>query len=413
MREELETASRFQTLFENAEFSSDGAVCRLRTSGGSVVYRIQARVLPFLIGSVYLIGENDKNGKVAVSSAPSEYLLIDAGSGTSESNADLETAFRTIREEFEPTFAPEKIARILLTHSHIDHFGGAFELRKRGGAEIWAHSFESCLIADYDSCAFVENRRYAAFLREAGATEDEIPQILTGFGFVPGRAKSAPVARTLFGGEKIGKIRTFYLPGHSPGHLAFLLDDVIFTGDLVLSKTLTQIWPSRTTPRTGLFNYLDSLRKLSEIAENFETARGRKLVALPGHEEPIFDVPSRVSQAFRATDRRNRRLLNILSASDEPATLFEIARRMYWSGRPNREFFALSDVGSRVEFLEQLGFLRVANAAELSDAAPALRYAPLFSDAKLAEDSIQQILRMNFAGYQPEPVERDANFGRD
>ena len=454
--EERTTANRLDAATRRVEIfgddvSTDGRVERLRTRSGFVIYRIAARVLPILPGSIYLFADPTvaprssvagrtatrpatnattasqsverqdvalkdaagESGVPAIRTSPTEYWLIDAGSGTEESSADLESAFRTIREEFEPDFAPEKIRRILLTHSHIDHFGGANELRRRTGAEVWAHSFESRVVASFNEQACVSNVRSFHFLREAGVPEAEIPAILDGFGFRPGRAKSTPVAKTLLGGEKFGALKTFYLPGHSPGHLAFQLDDVILTGDLLLSKTLTQIWPSRLTPRTGVWNYVRSLRTLARIGERYERAAGRKLVALPAHEAPIFDVPNRVRQVVRGMERRNARLFALLDDAEEPLTTLEIARRMYWSGRPNREFFAISDVGARVEFLQQLGLISVANYDEISVANPALRFRNSFSDAESAENTVEQVFGVNGADDESDSVERDANLGGD
>lgn len=452
----LNAATRRVEIFGD-EVSSDGRVERLRTRAGFVIYRIGARVLPFLPGSIYLFadptasprstvegaatqgarlsqvvaetgvpaqraaGETGESaqraagetGVPAIRTNPTEYWLVDAGSGSDESNADLESAFRTICEEFEPGFAPEKIRRILLTHSHIDHFGGANELRRRTGAEVWAHSFESRVVSSFNEQACVSNVRSFHFLREAGVPEAEIPGILDGFGFRPGRAKSTPVAKTLLGGETFGALRTFYLPGHSPGHLAFQLDDVILTGDLLLSKTLTQIWPSRMTPRTGVWNYIRSLRTLARIGERYERAAGRKLVALPAHEAPIFDVPNRVRQVVRGMERRNGRLFALLDDAEEPLTTLEIARRMYWSGRPNREFFAISDVAARLEFLQQLGLISVANYDGISVANPALRFRNSFADAEAAENTVEQIFGVNGADDESDSVERDANFGGD
>ena len=460
----LDAATRRVEIFGD-NVSSDGRVERLRTRAGFVIYRIGARVLPFLPGSIYLFadptappqspsegtstqkirstqgakkteanetesatgvdlnadktsGSNSEraaslDGVPAIRTNPTEYWLVDAGSGSDESNADLESAFRTIREEFEPGFAPEKIKRILLTHSHIDHFGGANELRWRTGAEVWSHSFESRVVSSFNEQACVSNVRSFHFLREAGVPESEIPGILDGFGFRPGRAKSTPVAKTLLGGETFGALKTFYLPGHSPGHLAFQLDDVILTGDLLLSKTLTQIWPTRMTPRTGVWNYIRSLRALARIGERCERAAGRKLVALPAHEAPIFDVPNRVRQVVRGMERRNGRLFALLEEAEEPLTTLEIARRMYWSGRPNREFFAISDVAARLEFLQQLGLISVANYDEISVASPELRFRNSFADAEAAENAVEQIFGVYGADDEADSVERDANLGGD
>ena len=67
---------------------------------------------------------------------------------------------------------------------------------------------------------------------------------------------------------------------------------------------------------------------------------------------------------------------------------------MYWNGRPNREFFALSDVGCRVELLLQLGILEIVDSERLTNETPVLRYKALLSDAETAENTIQQVVRM-------------------
>jgi DNA topoisomerase-1 len=103
----------------------------------------------------------------------------------------------------------------------------------------------------------------------------------------------------------------------------------------------------------------------------------------------------------------------LLDEAEEPLTTLEIARRMYWSGRPNREVFAISDVGARVEFLQQLGLISVANYDEISVAEPALRFRNSFADAESAENTVEQIFGVNGADDEPDSVERDANLGGD
>ncbi len=377
------------------EISSDGRVRRFHIGVG-VVYQIQARVLPFLSGSIYLVALFEETPSVAnVASSQADWILIDSGSGSDESNSDVESAFRTIREEFEPSFKPEKIKRIVLTHAHVDHFGGAYELWRQTGAEVWVHAFESRLVSAYDECACVENCRYVSFLREAGVDDEEIPKILDGFGFRPGRAKSVEVARKLFGGETFGALRFLYFPGHSPGHLAIQCGNATFSGDLLLSKTLTQIWPTRMTPQTGVVNYVRSLKNLERFALQFERRAGERLMLLPAHEELIENVPARVEQALRSMERRDDRLLTLLQESETPLSLAEITKRMYWSGRPNREFFALSDVGSRTEYLLQLGLLRVVEYERLTATNPVLLYKVSLADAEATKNTIQQIVGMD------------------
>lgn len=384
--EDLSTGCNNLSAFPTLLASADGSVFQISTQLG-FVYQIQARVLPYLSGSVYLLRLDD------------DWIVVDVGSGDELSNADIQHGFETIRSEFESSFSVESIRYIILTHCHIDHFGGAAELQRRSGAEIWVHTFESRLVTHYDVCARVEDVRYQRFLLEAGVYSEEVRPILDGFGFYPGRVRSAGnVARRLLGGEELGPLKFYYLPGHSSGHLAFTFGNVIFSGDLLLSKTLTQIWPTRMTPQTGMVNYIYSLKKLEEIALEHEAQTGSKLTALPAHEGIVFDVPTRVEQALRGTERRNQRLLRILSDSDRALSLAEITRKMYWSGRPNREFFALSDVGSRVELLLQLGLLEVVGSENVTADSPTLYYKPSFADTEFAKNTVQQVVRMYLAG---------------
>jgi len=339
-------------------------VGRIVTSGGRRIYRIKCQVLPHLSGYVHLL--------LGTENAPT---LVDAGSGENECPEQIRKGFEIVRQEFEPDFRPESIQRIVLTHTHIDHFGGAHDLRRLTGAEIWVHELEARSVCSFNERAAVSNCHFSTFLRECGIAEEMLEPVLRMFGFVAGRTESSPVARTLVGGEEFDGIRVFHFSGHSPGHIALLVDDCILVGDQILSSTLTQIWPESLVPHTGLAHYLESLDRLETLAVQWKREHGGHLTAIPSHEDIIMDIPRRVALVRKGTEHRNNRIMEILSRYEPPMTADEIARKMYLTAHAGRTVFALCDIGSRLEYLQQKGKIAVANYSEFSlTDTPVLRY---------------------------------------
>ncbi|MDO4586932.1 MAG: MBL fold metallo-hydrolase [Planctomycetia bacterium] len=318
------------------------------------IYRIRCQVLPFLTGFVYLVFRPN---------LPT--ILIDAGSGEGSCFSDILAGFETIKTEFEPSFNEKvDIQRIILTHTHIDHFGGVHDLKRLTNAEVWVHVYESRIVCSYNERATVSHQMFKQYLRENGVHPNDIEPILNAFGFLPGRVRSTPVDHVLRGGETIDSMKFLHLPGHSCGHLAILIDNCLFSGDLILSKTLTQIWPETLIPHTGLTHYLYSINQLDELAHHFEKEE-KNLVIFPGHEEVIENVVRRIEIIRKSVERRNQSLLDILVRSENGLNIHEISKKMYLTSHINRTFFALCDVGCRVEYLQQNGKITVANYDQL------------------------------------------------
>ncbi|MBE7461326.1 MAG: MBL fold metallo-hydrolase [Zoogloeaceae bacterium] len=111
-----------------------------------------------------------------------------------------------------------KIEKILLTHGHIDHAGGAAELKRRLGVGIEGPQ------------------------REESFWIDQLPQQSQMFGFP--RAEAFVPDRWLEGGDTvcIGEVslEVIHTPGHTPGHVVFfdrqsriaVVGDVLFQGSI-------------------------------------------------------------------------------------------------------------------------------------------------------------------------------------
>ena len=331
------------------------AVRRFVSNTQARIYRIACEVLPGLSGRVYLI----------LGAGPA--TLVDAGSGEGRSTEQIVAALESISAEYGEDFHPRKIERILITHAHIDHIGGLAELVGRTGAQVGVHSLDAPVVSDWDGQAAIFNNRLLEFLQRAGVPGERHGALVELFGFASGRMKSVRVDFALDEQASLDGLRVLHTPGHSPGHVCLLAGDLLLCGDHILARTIPQQWPEAFAPYAGLGHYLNSLRRIFDI-EGIETALG-------GHEPPVVGVRHRVEEILAAQERRIQRVVEIVGKSPSPPDLAQIASRLYARQQGFFELLALIDVGSRVEYLEKIGRLEVANAEEVgNDSRQAARY---------------------------------------
>lgn len=123
-----------------------------------------------------------------------------------------------------------KIKYILATHGHFDHVGGVAKLRKELGVEFLAHK---------EDFFFIEDGKDAA-----GRWGFDIEQ--------PPKPD-----RFIEDGDiiEVGKFKleVLHTPGHSPGGVSFLNDNMVFAGDTLFQGSI-----GRTDFRKGSFEDLSS-----------------------------------------------------------------------------------------------------------------------------------------------------------
>ena len=204
-----------------------------------------------------------------------ELALIDCGAGIG--------VMRILANVKESGRDASRITRILLTHAHADHVGGAQELRERTGAEVCLSSAVAAHIESGD-----EDAIGLSWARPKG--------------FYPSDYRLRPCrvdVRVEDGREfEVGKlrVRAIHTPGHSEGSVCYLVTGgkrrMLFSGDTVFCGG-----------KIMLLNCIGS--SLADYRENLKKLSGLGVEALfPGHKRFVLERGQEdIDAAVRALEK--------------------------------------------------------------------------------------------------------------
>ena len=191
-----------------------------------------------------------------------------------------------------------ELEKLVLTHHHFDHSGGAEAVCERFGVSAYAHPLEM------------------------GFLEEEQPDLPV-----------SPIQEGEF--VELGEMRfeAILTPGHSPGHLSFWWEEeeILLGGDNILLPSTTAV----VAPKGNLGDYLESLEKVKSLAPR---------LIYPGHGPVIEDPIGRIDELIEHRKMRGVQYLEALGAGhDTPAKIADLV----YHDLPERQ----KNLGARVIML--------------------------------------------------------------
>jgi glyoxylase-like metal-dependent hydrolase (beta-lactamase superfamily II) len=332
-------------------------ISKFTSNSGVRIYRIPCQVFETLSARVYLL----------LGAGPP--TLLDAGSSLAASTEQILAGIEAVHNVFGEAVRPGDVRRVIVSHGHVDHIGGLPALLRSVPAQVAVHPLDSAAVASGRAHIVASTVRLNAFFRRAGVEATRRGELIKASPYRWASNENVPVSLRLEDGDELDGLRILHTPGHSPGHVCIVAGNVLLSGDHILSQTLPHLWPESAAAYTGLGHYLESIAKI-------ERTPGIELT-LAAHEQVISDIYGRIKTIRSAHRRRLGRMLELLDKAGQPLSIYEIAQQSYPEVTGFRAVLAVTDVGSRVEYLQQRGELTVANLDEIErDENAVYRYCP-------------------------------------
>lgn len=329
---------------------------KFESDNGVRIYRIPMHVFDNFVGYAYLL------------IGAGVLTLVDTGSGFGTSTDELLSGIASVKNDFGEDLAVTDIERIIISHGHIDHFGGLRAMLEHvGGAQVGIHPLDRRILTNYEERRTVATKDLRIFLERAGVSQARMLKLMAMYGFTKQHVTSMPVDFTVEEDQVLDGMSFTHVPGHCSGQVAIRIGDILLSADHILSRTSPHVAAESITNWTGLAHYRESLRKVRKI----EGIR----VTLGGHEDAMYDLQGRVDAIDKRIDEKLIWMMDIIREAGQPLTINEISKRRYREKSGFDVLLALQEAGAFVEYLYDRGYLGIANLEEFDhDDNPALLY---------------------------------------
>lgn len=189
------------------------------------------------------------------------YLLPHADGATLIETGPSSTAATLQAQLAEHGLTPNDISEVLLTHIHLDHAGAVGWLAREHGTTVYVHTDGAPHLADPERLLKSAERVFGDDMDRLWGEMRSVPE---------GQIVALSDGDTVPLGDRMAT--AVHTPGHAAHHLSYVVDTVLFTGDVggVRLPGETYVEVPLVPPELHLGDWRESLNTLRSVVEHHD-----------------------------------------------------------------------------------------------------------------------------------------------